>query len=74
MSAYSDWKANALTDDEYKFCARRENGDVVNHIDFPEEEPDCTTCVHCKYLRTQDDGTKVFECDTHNCEYEENKE
>ena len=26
MSAYSDWKCGALTDEEYTFCNRRECG------------------------------------------------
>ena len=26
MSAYSDWKCGALTDEEYAFCMRRECG------------------------------------------------
>ena len=74
MSAYSDWKCGALSDDEYRFCARRDNGDAVNHLEFGEEEPDCTICIHEKYLYTKEDGTKVFECDTHTCEYKEKDE
>ena len=34
-------------------------------------EPDCESCTHNKYLYTKEDGTKVWECDTHECEYEE---
>ena len=34
MSAYSDWKCGALTDEEYRFCMRRECGDFVPDIDL----------------------------------------
>ena len=76
MSAYSDWKCGALSDDEYKFLSRREYGDIDERdekIVFVEEA-DCDTCIHNHYLYTKADGTKVWECDTHECEYEENKE
>ena len=70
MSAYSDWKCGALSDDEYKSIARRENGDKEERIIFVEEA-DCDTCIHNHYLHTKSDGTKVFKCDTHTCEYKE---
>lgn len=47
MSAYSDWKAGYLTDDEYKFFSRRELGedygedhgeDEIEECEDPEEE------------------------------------
>lgn len=55
MSAYSDWKCGALTDEEYRSAMRRECGE-----DFPREElpfytddPDdphwrCERCAYCK--------------------------
>lgn len=38
MSAYSDWKCGALSDDEYRSIARRENAD--------EEEHGCFDCYY----------------------------
>ena len=38
MSAYSDWKCGALSDDEYKSIARRENAD--------DEEHGCFDCFY----------------------------
>ena len=73
MSAYSDWKCGALSDNEYRFCARQENGDTDERIIF-QEEADCESCIHNKYLYTKDDGTRVYECDTHCCEYKEKDE
>ena len=73
MSAYSDWKCGALSDDEYKSISRRENGDKDERIYF-QEEADCETCEHNRYLYTKPNGTKVFECDTHTCEYKETDE
>ena len=42
MSAYSDWKCGALTDEEYKFCMRRECGedDADYEIEYDEGEED----------------------------------
>lgn len=34
----------------------------------------CSTCIHEKYLYTREDGTKVWECDTHTCDYKERDE
>ena len=34
MSAYSDYKCGALTDDEYKFCARHELGEDHGELPF----------------------------------------
>lgn len=39
MSAYSDYKCGALTDDEYKFCSRRELGEDHGE-DHGEDELD----------------------------------
>lgn len=43
MSAWSDYKCGALTDEEYKFCVRREMGedhgeDEMEEYDDPEEQ------------------------------------
>ena len=34
MSAYSDYKCGALTDDEYKFCSRHELGEDHGELPF----------------------------------------
>lgn len=72
MSAYSDWKCGAITDDEYKSLARRENGDSSGRNVFVEEA-DCETCIHNKFLHYR--GTiPVYACEKWECEYEENEE
>ena len=55
MSAYSDWKAGALTDDEYKSAMRRECGDDSPREELPFYTDDaddphwrCENCGHCK--------------------------
>lgn len=55
MSAYSDWKAGALTDDEYRSAMRRECGDDSPREELPfyTDDPDdphwrCENCGHCK--------------------------
>ena len=42
MSSWSDYHCGALTDEEYKFCMRRECGDndEDHEIEFDEEETD----------------------------------
>ena len=44
-----------------------------NDDDIPNPDM-CNNCTHNKFLYTKSDGTKVWECDTHECEYEEKKE
>ena len=34
MSAYSDYKAGCLTDEEYKFCSRHELGEDHGELPF----------------------------------------
>lgn len=55
MSAYSDWKAGALTDDEYRSAMRRECGDDSPREELPfyTDDPDdphwrCERCAYCK--------------------------
>lgn len=55
MSAYSDWKAGALTDDEYRSAMRRECGEDSPREELPfyTDDPDdphwkCENCGHCK--------------------------
>lgn len=55
MSAYSDWKAGALSDDEYRSAMRRECGDDFprDELPFYTDDPDdphwkCENCGHCK--------------------------
>lgn len=46
MSAYSDWKVGALSDDEYEFCVRRECKDYPP--DFEDTyEYQCSECEYC---------------------------
>lgn len=62
MSAYSDWKCGALSDDEYSdHCAWEDRMDkaamdkMFNDVDYP-----CKDCEHCK------DG----ECEYCECVYD----
>ena len=41
-----------------------------NDDDIPNPDM-CDNCIHNKFLYTKEDGTKVWECDTHCCEYVE---
>ena len=54
MSAYSDWKCGALSDDEYRDLARR------------EEREDDPCCGRCQYHRR--DGS-LWYCYNENSEY-----
>ena len=47
MSAWSDWKAGHLTDDEYKSAMRRECEDHYPTDKLPFE-PTCECCEYCK--------------------------
>ena len=50
MSAYSDWKCGALTDEEYRSAMRRECEDSIPfYSEEGHEEPlgMCETCKHC---------------------------
>ena len=42
--------------------------------DLEAKEENCDICIHNKYLYTKADETKVFECNTHTCEFEEIEE
>ena len=55
MSAWSEWKAGLITDDEYKSAMRREIDDYIDeHYDETyTDDPDdphwrCENCAHCK--------------------------
>lgn len=48
MSAYSDWKVGALSDDEYKFCMRRECKDWPLDGEY-EYQYTCQECEYCVY-------------------------
>lgn len=51
MSAYSDWKCGALSDDEYKAAMRRECYDRI----YPDASPEDYyhyTCQDCEYCKT----------------------
>ena len=54
MSAYSDWKVGALTDDEYKVAMNRECAD-----DYEEDfccDRDCSKCdLDCDYREDMED-------------------
>ena len=50
MSAYSDWKCGAISDEEYRSAMRRECGES---LPFYTDDPDdphwrCENCKHCK--------------------------
>lgn len=50
MSAFSDWRVGALSDDEYKQAMRRECYDRI----YPDASPDDYyqyTCENCEYCR-----------------------
>lgn len=66
------------SEEEYKadlaYEYRTEQAGLYYHDDEEPEDPDCESCIHNHYLYTKADGTKVWECDTHECEYKENGE
>lgn len=53
MSAYSDWKCGALTDEEFAYYMRQECEDRSEHIkETYTDDPDdpyyiCENCKHC---------------------------
>lgn len=48
MSAYSEWKCGAISDDEYSFYARREYGERDYPPDTGSVTVKCENCIHCK--------------------------
>ena len=56
MSAYSDWKCGALTDEEFAYYMRRECDDRSERLDeVYTDDPDdehwrCENCKHCKSI------------------------
>lgn len=65
---YEEWKQELIS--EYRW---EQSGLYCNDDDIPNPDM-CDSCKHNKYLYTKADGTKVWECDTHECEYEEIEE
>lgn len=48
MSAYSDWKCGAITDDQYRASYNREQYEQ----DHPDEYDQTHTCEYCQYCKT----------------------
>jgi len=46
MSAYSEWRCGALSDDEYKFYMGRECRDYPPDAGYVTAK--CENCIHCK--------------------------
>ena len=59
MSAYSEWKCGALTDEQYEFEARREH-------ERDNDEPYIETCDDCILNATP--ACSKLECDNEVCE------
>ncbi len=67
MSAWSDWRVGALTDDEYRAEAAREERMDRAMAEYEEDIRDCEYCKHYKY----NDEFKSKCCEAWDCEYEE---
>ena len=64
MSAYSDWKCGALSDDEYRSIARRENAEIDHYDRFT-----CRDCGSYKDCKKQVCLIGVPQCDEYeNCD------
>lgn len=66
MSAYSDWKAGALTDDEYRSAMRRECED--HYPDVIGIVHQCCECIYCNQATIRKRKAKLSK----GAEYDEN--
>ena len=69
MSAWSDWRVGAMSDEEYEQHRISENNrDIAERYElYEDDERFCDTCVHYKY----NEESKCKCCESWDCEYEE---
>ena len=70
MSAYSDWKCGALSDDEYDFCCRREAA-MDRALEERDEAREYKGCDNCKYSDQKITETPCDICDGWHSRWEE---
>ena len=66
MSAYSDWKCGAISDEEYRSAMRRECEEPRETLPFYTDDPDdphwrCENCAKCEECACGEEICDEFE-------------